>query len=150
MAFSAALPIAAKFARSRTLGCLFIDWEAMRQMNGSIACADLLMTASDRSVCAPDPRLSTRPGFGVSFASAIKACLASAPKIIERWTGTDPLIDRSVLWVEADLEYLFASIRSGSTELAEVLSAIALFMVLSIVMFSDGGCIRGPFSFTSS
>ena len=35
------------------------------------------------------------------------------------------------------------SIRSDSTELAEVLSAAALFMIRRIVLLSDGGCIRG-------
>ena len=55
----------------------------MRRMNGSMANADLLMSASDKSACAPDPRRSTRPGFGVSSASAISACLARAPSNVQ-------------------------------------------------------------------
>ena len=97
MAFSAALPIAASVARSGALGCSFIDWNAMRRMNGSIVNADLLIKASDKSVCAPDPRLSTKPGFGVSSASAISACRASVPSMAKRWMATDSLIDRAVL-----------------------------------------------------
>ena len=62
----------------------------MCRMNGSIASADLFIKASDKSVCDPDPRRSTRPGLGVSSASAISACLASVASSAERSVGGDP------------------------------------------------------------
>src|SRR5271156_4818382 len=46
--------------------------------NGLKLVADSLIRWSDRSLCAPDPRRSTSPGFGVSSASAISACSARA------------------------------------------------------------------------
>ena len=42
----------------------------------SMAAAERSMMSSDRSVCAPLPRRSTRPGFGVNSASAVNACRA--------------------------------------------------------------------------
>src|ERR1700678_765009 len=75
---SASRPMAARSRRKLISKSRPVEIAPIAAKNGRKLVADSLIRLSDRSLCAPDPRRSTSPGFGVSSASAISACSASA------------------------------------------------------------------------
>src|ERR1700733_12075582 len=76
MSRSASRPIAAICSRILWLGRAPAHTNAISRKYGSIATAETRMMTRDKSLCAPELRRSTKPGFGVNSASAINACRA--------------------------------------------------------------------------
>src|ERR1700678_3700906 len=68
---SASRPIAARSCRKTESASRPTEVELIATKYGCRTVAESLIRSSDRSLCAPDPRRSTSPGFGVSSASAI-------------------------------------------------------------------------------
>ncbi len=79
IATSASRPMRPRRARSGAPKGIVAAHSATRTKCGSSASAERSNSARSMSACAPEPRRSTRPGFGVSIASSLRVCAASAP-----------------------------------------------------------------------